>query len=243
MSLVYQRLLVTASAIASKLLQSPLWVFVFILGGLTLIGIPNAKAAFVTTNEAGLDSVFSQSSFGSNTIDIRFNPTVTIENANLLNIDSNNKLNTLFNSNSTASNIISIFYVDNLSACGSISPSFIGCADFPGNKIVVESSAAADGVFGTTLLGHEIGHNLNLDHVNGNNLMNAFASASSNLTPAQVMAILTSFLIQFDDDGTTRFIQITPVLVTPLVTPLPPAGIMFVSALIALFGIGRRKKN
>ena len=84
MSSAYQRLLVTASAVASKRSRSPHWVLVFILGGLVFAGIPNARAAFVTTNEAGLDSVFSQGSFGSNDIDIRFNPTVTFSNGSLL---------------------------------------------------------------------------------------------------------------------------------------------------------------
>ncbi|MCZ6771457.1 MAG: hypothetical protein O7G83_05665, partial [Proteobacteria bacterium] len=81
MSSVYQRLLVTASAIASKLLQSPLWALAVILGGLIFAGIPNARAAVVTADGAALTAVFSQPSFNGNNIQIRFNPTVTIANA------------------------------------------------------------------------------------------------------------------------------------------------------------------
>ena len=239
MSSAYQRFLVTASAFAFKRPRSPLWAVIFILGGLIFAGIPNARAAFVTTNEAGMDGVYSQPSFGSDTIDIRFNPTVTLSNGSLLTINDSAGLNTLFSFNdATASNVISIYFVDSINWCGGFNTAIVGCASIGGNDIVVESAFAAGG-FGTELLSHEVGHSLGLGHTlffAAANLMSASLNGNTTLTSSQVTTILASMYIQMD--GSFRFIQITPVLVTPL----PPAGIMFVSAILVLFGVQRRKK-
>ena len=235
MSSVYQRLLVTAIALASMRPRSPLWLLVFTVGGLLFAGIPNARAAFVTTQEVGVDGVYSQSSFGMDTVDIVFNPTLTLSNGDLLNIDNESRLTTLFAFNdATASNVVSIYFVDTLDWCDGFNTSIVGCASLGGNDIVVESEAAF-GVFGTELIAHEIGHSLNLDHVIVANLMTNVLNGNIILTPEQVVALLGSFRIQMDNSG--LFVEVTPVLVTPL----PPAGIMFVSAILVLLGFQRRK--
>jgi len=237
---IYRRLLVTATAVSSKRRRSSLWVLVFILGGLLFAGVPEARAAFVTTNETGLDGVYSQPSFGANTIDIRFMPTVTFSNGDLLNITTEAGIDALFAFNDgPASNIISMYFVDTLDFCSSFNASIVGCSTLGGNDIAVESVFAASGS-GTELLAHEIGHSLNLDHVTGNNLMAAAINGFTTLTEAQVAIIFGNPLnpiIQTDAFG--RFVEIRPVLVTPL----PPAGIMFVSAIVVLAGAYRRKKS
>ncbi len=226
-------------AVSFKRLKFPPRIFLFILGGLLFAGIPDARAAFVTTQEAGLDGVFSQASFNGNGIDIRFLPTVTFSNSDLLNITTEAGIDALFAFNDgSASNIISMYFVDTLDFCSSSIPAIVGCATLGGNDIAVESVFAASGS-GTELLAHEIGHSLNLDHVAGNNLMAAAINGFTTLTEAQVATILGNIdLIQMDSSE-LRFIEIRPVLVTPL----PPAGIMFVSAIVVLVGACRRKKS
>lgn len=236
MSSANQRLLVSAIVIGSKRPRFPLWGLAFVLGALMFAGIPNARAAFVTTNEAGVDAVYSQSSFGSTPVDIFFSPTVSLSNGSLLNINDSAGLDTLFSFNdATATNVVSIYFVDTVNWCGSFNTSIVGCANLGGNDIVVES-AAAFGTFGTELIAHELGHSLGLDHVTGDNLMNAVLNGSTTLTSLQVADLLGSSLIQMNGSG--RFVDVRPVLVTPL----PSAGILFVSAILVLFGVNYRKK-
>lgn len=236
MSTAWHRFPTTARALSSNRPQSHLWIFVLVLAGLLFAAIPNARAAFVTTNEAGVNGVFSQPSFGSTPIDIRFNPTVIVDNADLLNINTSARLNTLFGLNfGTPSNVISLYFVDTIDFCDGFNTAIVGCATVGGNDIVVESAFAA-GVFGTLLIAHEIGHNFSLGHLGFANLMTGSISGSTTLNSSQVSTILASSKIQLD--GGSRFAAVTPVMVTPL----PPAGILFVSAILGLLGIARRRK-
>lgn len=236
MSSLHQQRPATAKETCFRRLRSSLWGFVFVLGVLMFTGIPNAGAAVVTTNEIGVDGVYSQPNFGSTDVDILFNSAITFENGSLLNITTEAQLNALFAFNDTfATDVISIYFVDTLDWCDGFSTAIIGCAVLGGNDIVVESEAAL-GTFGTELIAHEIGHSLGLDHVAFANLMTASLNENTDLTPGQVSDILNSSFIQFGASG--QFVEVTPVLVTPL----PPALLMFVSALLVLFGVHRRKK-
>lgn len=188
-----------------------------------------AWAGFVTTNEVDLDKIFSQSAFGTTPIDVRFNPTVTIGRPDLLSIDSEQQLDTVFQLGGNNPLTIDIFFVDAINECGGdLSPQIIGCGEEPGNKIVVESGFAASS-FGAALMGHELGHNLGLDHVAAPpaNLMNPTLNGSFALRadPAldQVGAILSSPLVQIDHDQ--RFILITPFAIVP-----EPATMLFALA-------------
>jgi hypothetical protein len=202
----------------------------------SLLGLATgaASAGFVTTQESGMDAIFSQAGFGSSTVDIRFNPTVTIADNDLLSIDTEADFDALFGL-ATASPVVAIFYVDAISWCGNVNAGYIGCGSTPGNLIAVESSFAA-GSNGANLLGHELGHNLGLDHINnGNNLMNPTLIAGfGNLNAGQITQILASPLVQIS--GGQRFITITPFAVIAETPPVPEPG-TGVLMLLALGGL------
>ena len=63
------------------------------------------------TFAAGMDTVFSQAAFGGNTIDIRFNAIITLNNASLLSIDSSLELTTLLSSVAVPANTVSMYFV------------------------------------------------------------------------------------------------------------------------------------
>ena len=81
-----------------------------------------------------------------------------------------------------------------------------------------------------TLMGHELGHNLNLQHVplNPGNLMSFFFPHGAELTDNQVTTILESPLVQTDLSG-DRFIQIAPILIS---APEPATLTLLASALL-----------
>ena len=61
-------------------------------------------------------------------------------------------------------------FVSSLSYCGNLNPSIIGCAQTPGNSIILET-----GWSGSSLFVHEFGHNVGLNHRDScaNNLMSS----------------------------------------------------------------------
>ena len=75
-------------------------------------------AGFVTTNEADLDEIFSQAAFDSTPIDIRFNPTITVDRGDLLTIDSKTQLGALFDLGGSNAPTVDLFYVDAIGECG-----------------------------------------------------------------------------------------------------------------------------
>ena len=206
-----------------------------------LLAAPFAQAAFVTLHEAGMDGVFSQATFGNNRIDIRYGAVTQIVAPTLLDITSDAEIAAVFGLHVGAANVVNFYFVDTLSACGGqINANFIGCGEKPGQDFVVESVWAADGSiqpggisFGLQLLAHELGHNLDLDHRNGNFLMNPFINGFQDLNAAEVAIILASPLVQTDANG-QRFIQINPVLIVeradvpePSTAALTLAGLLF----------------
>lgn len=216
---------------------------------LLTVGSGLVSAGFVTTTfESGLDDIFSQTSFGARPIDIRFNAALTVVANNLLTIDSDAEFDALSAlRGGLTSNIVSVFFVDSIPFCGGPGGNIIGCGATPGNVIALKSTSAANASIGANLLAHELGHNLGLDHVSGNNLMNATISsfsltAGSFLNPDQVARIfetlpstggtLRNSIIQRDVSG-GYFISITPFAVVAVV-PEPETWLMMV---LGLFGI------
>ena len=222
-------------------------IFKNLILAVSLLITPISHAGFITLNEAFLDSIFSQSSFGNAPIDIRIGTATELVFPSLLDITTNAEITQLFGMHVGLPNIVNFYFVDTISACGGfINSGIVGCGELLGNDFVVESSYAAGG-FGSELLAHELGHNLGLFHLNGNFLMNPFLNGHTTITANQVSTIHSSSLVK--TDGQLFWIDINPVLIVakasiPAPAPVPEPS-MLVLFLIA-FGLmyqNRIKRN
>jgi hypothetical protein len=193
----------------------------------------SAFAATITLNEAGTETLLEETQ-GAETIDIdlRFNASVTINNAALLSIDSAAELAALWALAPVASPTVTMFFVDSLNWCAGSQPSAVGCAVQGGTTLVLESAVAA-GVNGAELAAHELGHTYGLPHLEDptNNIMNCCDWGNTAWTEGQLTTINASALVQLD--GSIQFTDITPVLITP------EPGTLSLS-LLGLVGIGWR---
>ncbi len=212
--------------------------------GLALWGAGAASAGFITTNESGLDAIFSQGSFGSTTIDTSFNAGLTVANSASLSIDSDAEFDSLFNLSVYSgrdSNTISMFFVDAINFCGAPG-SYAGCASNSSNLLVLSSSDVSRVDIGANLEAHELGHNLGLDHVNGSgtNLMNPYISSNFSLDAGQIQAILANPLVQTGSHG-QRFLSITPIAIVASV-PEPQTWAMLALGLFSVMARARRRK-
>lgn len=218
--------------LAGWLLRS-VWAY---LACAVLAALP-AWAGFVTTNQAELDAIYSQKpAFDDAPIDIRFNPSVTINDPALLTIDTEQQLEQLFALGGNNSPTVDMFFVDSINECGGEqAPPIVGCGAEPGNKLVVESAFAA-GSLGAALMGHELGHNLGLDHVtSSDNLMYPILTGHTVLTESQVGTILGSPLMQMDNGQ--RFILITPFAIVP-----EPSSMLFaLTGAVVMLRLTRRR--
>ena len=196
-----------------------------------LLSVNTAQAAFVTLNEPAMDSIFSQASFGSSPIDIRYGAVTEIVAPDLLEITTGAEVSSVFGLHVGAANVVNFYFIDTLSFCGGVfNTGFAGCGELPGNDFVVESSIAAGG-FGAELLAHELAHNLGLAHVGGANLMDPTLNNNTDLTAGQVASILASPLVQSDSSG--FFININPVLIIAEAVSVPGPA----TALLLLMGL------
>jgi len=210
-----------------------------VAGSLALASLP-ALAGYVTKNESAMDAIFAQANFGANTIDIRYNATVTLNNAALMNIDTSAEFWSLGSLVAVPRNTVLAFFVDKISWCGGPGGSIIGCGEMPGDVFAVDSGWAASSTYGAPLIAHELGHNLGLNHLSdSSNLMNPYITGNSFLSTSQVATILGSSLVQIDTNG-HRYISITPVAVVPE----PETAMMFAVGLLALAGrLARRSRG
>jgi len=209
----------------------------------TLLGATPSLAAIVTTNESELDSIFSQTSFGSSPVDIRFLPTITIVDPNLLDIDNQTDFYNLVNQ-FNSSPVHNAYFVDSIGWCGNPLPNIAGCAAVGGNDFVIDSDFAA-GSNGAELIAHELAHNLGLTHdsapTNGN-LLGPTINENTTLTAGQVETILSGSRIQTDVLG-NRFVQIQPILVAAIaaISVPEPSTALLVASLLGLFACNTRR--
>ena len=202
-----------------------------------------AEAASIVIDEAEMNAIYSQPSFDGTPLSIRFNPPQQIVAPELLVINSLADLQTLFNLAPDPAPTVDAFFVDELNACGSVEPTIngalAGCAQLPGHIFVEDSSAAE--LSPAPLMGHELGHNLNLQHdfFSSLNLMYPLFPPGPDLTEDQVATILQSPLVQTDSTG-QRFIQITPIAI---VGALEPSTLLLVGAALGALLISKIKNR
>ncbi len=224
---------------------------------LALVGLAGvAQAASVSFNDLAMDGIFSQASFGSHPIDIRFNPSLSVVAPTLQSIDSNaefdgvsNSLMALVGQLAIPVNTVSIFFVDAIKYCGGPGTNIIGCGSQPGHLIALDSSAAA-GAHGAALMAHELGHNLGLGHLAGDsNLMNGSITGNTTLTASQIGTFLNlstgaSLNPIVQKDGAGLYISITPIAVMAVAAPVPEpqTWAMFALGLASVAGLARRRR-
>lgn len=171
-------------------------------------------AGYITTQEAALDSIFSQAGFGAMSVDIRFNAPLSFNMPGLLDIGSDAEWTTLQGLAVADAKTVSMFFVESISYCSGPFSGIVGCADTPGKVLALNSFHAANTSYGAALAGHELAHNLGLGHYDGGpNLMNSFIG-STGLMASQITTLLGSSLVQTDAGG-QRYISITPIAVVP----------------------------
>jgi hypothetical protein len=191
-----------------------------------------ARSAFITTHEAEMEAIYQQ---GALDIDIRLDASTSILAPSLLDITTSADLSALFGLSPAPSPTVNLFFVDTVDFCGgSFDAGIIGCANLPGNDIVLESLFAA-GALGGELTAHELGHNLGLVHIGDvSNLMNPVLMGGTQLSAAQMASVGASPLVQNDVLG--DFISITPILITP-----EPETLALVGAGLLGLAWGRRR--
>jgi hypothetical protein len=192
------------------------------------------NAASVAIDPAGINAIFSQPSFGDTPISIRFNPAIEIVAPDLLVIDNLTELQALYALAPDPAPTVDAFFVDQLDACGfveaNVNGAFNGCAQLPGRFMVEDFNAAE--LYPATLMGHELGHNLNLGHMPLGLMSFFLPHEPPDLFADQVATILQSPLVQTDPTTGERFIQITPIAIVG--APEPSTLLLLSAALGAL---------
>ena len=187
-----------------------------------------ADAAVITTQEAGLDAIFSQAAFADDPIDIRFTPSTTIVAPDLIAIDSPEDFEQLWLAAPNPVTNVNLYYVDEINWCGELGDNIAGCGTRGGYLVTVDSFWAAS-PYGAELIAHEIGHNLGLEHTAGTGLMGPALNSDTMLSAAELAIVRNSPLIQSDLSG--DFVSVTPVLLRATAVP-EPASYLALSVIV-----------
>jgi Metallo-peptidase family M12B Reprolysin-like len=199
-----------------------------------------AKAGAITIDEAGVNAIFSQESFGDTPVSVRFNPPETIVAPQYLVINTLADLQGLYSLVPNPFPTIAAFFVDTIRACGQVDVSDdgsdYGCAQLPGNFQVLNSKKAVE--FPAKLMAHELGHNFGLEHTSLGLMTSRLEFGGTELFEDQVEEILESPLVQIDANG-QRFIQVQPIAIVG--TPEPSTLLLLSSGLGAMLSIKKKK--
>lgn len=208
---------------------------------LLLVGCPGSvQGAFITIDEAGMDAIYSQTSFGNSPVDIRLGAAIEHVAPSLLSVDSASAWSMLTSAHYGAANVVNFWFLNDITWCGNNFIFYVGCGETPGNDFAVESNYA-DSLFNAELLAHELGHNLGLGHNSGSdNLMDAFLNGGKDLSNTEVATIMSSPLVQFDSTG--FFIEVLPVLVVAIATQVstPPVTLLLLMSCLLVWVRRRR---
>jgi hypothetical protein len=199
-----------------------------------------AHAGYVTIDQAAVNAIFSQESFGDRPVSIRFNAPETIVAPQYLVINTLQDLQGLYSLVPNPFPTIAAFFVDTIWACGNVdvlsNGAYYGCALLPGNFQVIDSAAAVN--YPAKLFSHELGHNLALEHASLGLMTALLDFGGTELSEDQVAQILQSPLVQTDANG-QRYVTVQPIAIVG--TPEPSTLLLLGSGLGAMLSLGRRK--
>lgn len=201
-----------------------------------------AKAGAITIDEAGVNEIFSQASFGDMPVSVRFNAPETIVAPQYLVINTLADLQGLYNLVPNPFPTIAAFFVDTIRACDQVDVSQdgsdYGCAQLPGNFQVLNSAKAVE--FPAKLMAHKLGHNFGLEHTSLGLMTSHLEFGGTELFEDQVEQILESPLVQIDANG-QRFIQVQPIAIVG--TPEPSTLLLLGSGLGAMLTIAKKRAS
>lgn len=194
-------------------------------------------SAVVLAHEERLDNIFGKQNFRPGAaIDIVINPTE--QAVGLSNVHSREDLLGVMALAPNTFPTVNLYLVDNIDWCGFVfANDIVGCSSASRNAIVLESEAV-EAMMGTELIAHELGHVLDLRHIDGDsNLMNPSLNDNTTLTADQISTINASPLVVGLDPN--RFIRITPIVVHAI-----PEPSVSTSLFMAFIGwMARRRRN
>jgi len=197
-----------------------------------------------------MDAIFAQPTIPAvfnGPVDIRFNPAVTVQAPSLLDVTSAAELSALFALGPASPQTVNMYFIDSLEYCDGANPSAVGCADFIGFDMVVESAAAA-GPNGAELGAHELAHNLGLVHDTSPalNLMDAVLNGNTDISLSQSQEMHDNFgtatPLQFDVSAVGFFVEITPVLISGDGAVPEPSSWMLIVLAIAILAWGKKRR-
>ncbi|MGV7210748.1 PEPxxWA-CTERM sorting domain-containing protein [Oxalobacteraceae bacterium A2-2] len=206
------------------------------------------QAGSVTLYENQLDAIFGVAGLG---IDIRIDAARTIVHPDwtVLNQAEFNTMAGYSYAHSTlgvAAKAVPVFFIDSFdpSLGGAPTSGVIGLGWVGLGGLAVNSYVAGNAVYGSTVVAHELGHNLGLSHggIHGD-LMYPNLDASGSAThfeSYEISTILRSSLVQVDALG-QKYIEIAPfAVVAALPVPEPASWAMLLGGL-GLIGAMRRR--
>lgn len=193
----------------------------------------HSTAGFVTLDESRIDDIFSQPSFGSRPIDIRFSQPQEVVRPDLLSIDDLWELSALWGAMPRQPYAINLYFVDQLNYCAGYNPYTVGCARVRGRFSAVESWWA-QGSVGSALVAHELGHNLGLRHdVNSSaRLMYPYLTGGVELTIPQAQVIHRSPYVWRDNQG--YFVNVHPVAIVAEASTIPEPPMALLGSIVSV---------
>jgi hypothetical protein len=182
-----------------------------LFAGACLLGAASlAQAGVVTVDVDGMDRILAQAG-----IYLRVDPATTLYRSDLLAMDINEFYATV--TPRVSSGAVSVFFIDSFVPDGQyIGSGTVGLGWVGAGGVAVVASYMASAAYSASLLAHELGHNLGLQHDTSSSAGLMYPAlypyAQDLLTSAQIATMQGSSLLQTDAFG-KRFLEIAPIAI------------------------------